>query len=658
MSYKMRMNEAITLAALISIICVAMSVGNVCAETGVGVAVDASVNPAVIEPGDTTRVGITLTGVGTSELTFPVDVALVVDCSGSMERYGTIIAGPKDVTLTTSYQKVGEFSLSEVAEVEVMLQIPIDIYYSKDQFSAYLKNKATGVETTKKSDYSTTRWSSVQPGGYDVYAKLLQAGGTAGRAFAVELLPVRIDSAKGASKNFVDLMKETDRVSLVKFQSSGWSYSSYCVVVQGLTSDKNLVKNKIDTLNAGGGTPMGEGLKKAIDHLDVQGRSNAVKAIILLTDGWWNMGCDPMEQADRAAAKGYTVYTIGWGGVNETSLTQIAEKTGGRCYLPATSGDLEAIYEELAKELSNITAQNVELTMELTGDVVYMGNVNIEPDVTNGNILTWNLGTISVGQTESISFDVQPKALGTVQINTANSKVTYDDAFDVSHEVPVPLLSVKVIPPQMSPVALFTVSNITPMTNQSIVFDASASYDPDGYIVEYRWHFGDNSSDVVGKAMMITHSYNTSGDKTAKLEVVDNAGATNSTTRDITVNDGASEEISGNITWSGKYSFEGLDERLVIGEPRFITATAYEIKNNFNAPVSVTVELRADGILLNSATVSLEPYEQKNVPVSAAWVPMSSGLHLVSLHVYDGEYWIGPTNDPTAGVEVYIEKVT
>ncbi|RZN40186.1 MAG: VWA domain-containing protein [Methanophagales archaeon ANME-1-THS] len=655
----MSMNKAIILAALISIFCVTVSIGGVCAETGAGVEVGASVDPAAIESESTTRVEITMTGNEMSEATFPIDVALAIDCSGSMDRYGTIIAGPNDVTLTTGYQKVGEFSTAEVATVEIMLQIPVDIYYDKDYFSAYLKNKATGIETSKKSAYSTTRWSSVEPGEYEVYAKLNYASGTAGRTFAVELQPVRIDSAKGAAKTFVDSIKENDHVALVKFHSSGWSYSSYCVVVQGLTSDKNAVKNKIDTLNAGGGTPLGEGLKKAVDHLDLYGRSDTVKAIILLTDGWWNMGCDPLEQADRAAAKGYTVYTIGWGGVNVTSLTLIAERTGGRAYFPATEDDLVEIYEELAMELSSITAKNTVLSMELGADVTYAGNANVAPEGIYGKTVTWNVGTIALGQTESISFDVLPQAAGTVRINTEDSKVTYKDAFDASHEVPVPVLSVQVIPPQQPPVARFTVSPDTPMTNQSVTFDASASYDPDGYIKVYKWDFDGNGTwDLTGNVIIVKHSYDTSDIYNVKLEVEDNAGARASKIENVTVVNGPGEEISGNVTWSGKHSFEGLGERIVIGEARSISATAYEITNTLATTVYVTVELRVDGIPLSSNTIALGPLDQTSITVSATWVPMSSGMHRISLHAYDGEYWVPPTNDPTIGVGVFIEKVS
>jgi hypothetical protein len=103
--------------------------------------------------------------------------------------------------------------------------------------------------------------------------------------------------------------------------------------------------------------------------------------------------------------------------------------------------------------------------------------------------------------------------------------------------------------------------------------------------------------------------------------------------------------------------FEGLGNREVIGNTVHIKATAYEITNNGDEDVTVTVELRVDGIPLTSTTATIGSGDKEDVIVYGEWVPMASGMHHISLHVYDGEYWVPPTNDPTAGVKVFIEKV-
>jgi uncharacterized protein YegL len=649
------------LAVLLGIFCAAIGLASGACEGG-GVGVDATLSETVIEVNDTTKVEINLTGNGTSALLFPVDVVLAMDSSGSMERYGTMIVGTYDVTLTTSYQKVpdSDFTLSEVSDVETMFQIPVDVYYGKDKVSAYLRNKNTGDTKPQKTGYSTHQWSGVEAGDYEVYAKLQQADGTPGRTFAVELPPVRIDSAKTAAKAFVDLVKENDQTGLVRFHSDGWSYNDHCDVKQSLTTNKELVKNNIDSLNTGGGTPMGEGLKVSIDHLDSNGRAGTEKAIIMLTDGWWNMGCDPMEQAQRAADRGYTVYMIGWGGVNQTSLQQIADMTGGRAYFPATEEDLVTIYEELAMELSAISATNVALQIELSDDVTYAGNASRAPDQIISNTLIWNVGSLSAYQSEVITFDVKPTAEGTWQVITANSKVTYENVCEEEKETAVPALSVQVVPKKIPPVAVFTPSGTTAMKNQTIMLDALGSYDPDGTVEIYRWDFeNDGIWDIEGNVLMVAHSYATSDNYTVKLQVVDNTGAIDEETILITVSD-VDGGVKGNVTWTGKHSFEGLISR-DIGDPRPITAVVYEISSWIDDPVDVTVELYADGMLLNSVPATLAAQEKNKVITvpTTTWIPTFSGQHLISLHVRAGAgaEWIGPINDPTAGVRVYIEKV-
>ena len=84
------------------------------------------------------------------------------------------------------------------------------------------------------------------------------------------------------------------------------------------------------------------------------------------------------------------------------------------------------------------------------------------------------------------------------------------------------------------PIASFTYSPGKPFVNQTIAFDASSSYDPDpeGYIVEYEWDFGDGTN---ATGVVVTHNYSINGTYTMKLTVTDNEGAKNLTTKIIEV---------------------------------------------------------------------------------------------------------------------------
>ncbi len=73
--------------------------------------------------------------------------------------------------------------------------------------------------------------------------------------------------------------------------------------------------------------------------------------------------------------------------------------------------------------------------------------------------------------------------------------------------------------------------------NQTITFDASESYDPDGIVKYYRWDFTNDLSWDTNwlDESTITNVYPNSGNYKVKLQVKDNEGVTNSTSAKITI---------------------------------------------------------------------------------------------------------------------------
>ena len=84
------------------------------------------------------------------------------------------------------------------------------------------------------------------------------------------------------------------------------------------------------------------------------------------------------------------------------------------------------------------------------------------------------------------------------------------------------------------PIASFTYSPAHPVINETITFNASDSYDPDGTITNYKWNFGDGNTTEATESL-ITHSYVLAGEYTVNLIVTDDDGATNSTSQLVTV---------------------------------------------------------------------------------------------------------------------------
>jgi hypothetical protein len=84
------------------------------------------------------------------------------------------------------------------------------------------------------------------------------------------------------------------------------------------------------------------------------------------------------------------------------------------------------------------------------------------------------------------------------------------------------------------PIASFTHSPENPVVDETITFDASISYDPDGIITKYEWDFGDGNI-IDTTEPIITHSYTSTGDYTVNLIVTDDDESKSSDSLTITV---------------------------------------------------------------------------------------------------------------------------
>ena len=183
--------------------------------------------------------------------------------------------------------------------------------------------------------------------------------------FARDFEPNRMEASKVVAKEFINGRKG-DRIGLVVF--AGEAYTA-CPT----TLDYNVLKDQIDNVtgeNLEQGTAIGTGLGTAVARL--RNDSLPSKVIILLTDGSNCAGeITPEVAADLAKAKNIRVYTIGMGTngealspivtpfgvrfenmpveIDEKTLTNIAQKTGGKYFRATDNESLQVIYNEIEK---------------------------------------------------------------------------------------------------------------------------------------------------------------------------------------------------------------------------------------------------------------------------------------------------------------------
>jgi len=83
-----------------------------------------------------------------------------------------------------------------------------------------------------------------------------------------------------------------------------------------------------------------------------------------------------------------------------------------------------------------------------------------------------------------------------------------------------------------SPTASFTATPTSGVAPLAVSFNASNSSDSDGTIISYTWDFKDGST---GSGQTINHTFSSAGSYNVGLTITDNEGATDSTTKAITV---------------------------------------------------------------------------------------------------------------------------
>lgn len=188
--------------------------------------------------------------------------------------------------------------------------------------------------------------------------------------------PNRLEAAKDVMKQFV-LERRGDRLCLVIFGGEA-------ATLVPLTLDSDVVYSFVErvrfNLVSGDTTAIGMGLATALDRL--RGSDAKSKVAILLTDGENNAGrIDPLKSAEAARALGVRVYTIGVGsntpqigpfgmrvdaGLDEATLTQMAEMTGGRYFRAVDEQKLDEIYQQIDKlEKSEIESTQFDSFNEL-----------------------------------------------------------------------------------------------------------------------------------------------------------------------------------------------------------------------------------------------------------------------------------------------------
>jgi Ca-activated chloride channel family protein len=221
--------------------------------------------------------------------------------------------------------------------------------------------------------------------GVDIALALDISGSMAGLDFQPQN---RLQAAKQVIDEFIG-KRPYDKIGLIVFASEAFSQAP-------LTLDRNALSRSLEQvelatdLGLDDGTAIGLGIANAANMLAQSDAKSRI--LILLTDGVHNAGeIDPLTAAEAAKALGIKVYTIGaakqgqvpvpvqdvFGGaqvayqesaIDEETLRQVADLTGGKYFRAEDTRGLQAIYDAIDKlEKSQVEVQVFNQYQELAG---------------------------------------------------------------------------------------------------------------------------------------------------------------------------------------------------------------------------------------------------------------------------------------------------
>lgn len=208
-------------------------------------------------------------------------------------------------------------------------------------------------------DQSGTIWTYPAPY-YTDWQKAMKNKPAAGSRW------LALDSAVNSFCNILKTANAPPRVALVTWATTiGTNTTEYSLTKQtsvGVSTDLNLSTDMTAVYNAVrarslnvilGGTDMASGMDRGRSVLTAAGtRSYAKKIMILMTDGQWNAGRDPILAANDADAADITIHCVCFlKNADQTTTQQVAAITGGKFYYATDAASLDAAFRDLAYTL-------------------------------------------------------------------------------------------------------------------------------------------------------------------------------------------------------------------------------------------------------------------------------------------------------------------
>jgi Ca-activated chloride channel family protein len=255
--------------------------------------------------------------------------------------------------------------------------------------------------------------------------------------------PDRLPLAMRSMKLAVDGLNETDTVAITTYAGNVRD-----VLPPTPASQRKQIFAAIDSLSAGGGTAMGDGLKMAYQQAVKHAGAKVVSRVIVLTDGDTNLGrflkADEMLESVRGyVQEGVTLSTIGFGMGNyrDDLMERLANKGNGNCFYIDSEKEARRVFQEQLAGVLEVLAKDVKVQVEFDKTAVrgyrlvgYENRAIADQDFRNDKV---DAGEIGAGHSVTAMYEVELTGEGSkvatvrVRAKTPSGTEAAEESFSV-----------------------------------------------------------------------------------------------------------------------------------------------------------------------------------------------------------------------------------
>ncbi|HMO57030.1 MAG TPA: VWA domain-containing protein [Roseiflexaceae bacterium] len=238
----------------------------------------------------------------------------------------------------------------------------------------------------------------------------------------------KIDRVRRATARAVELLGDQDVTSIVIFD-----HRTEVLVSTTSAANPGPIAEKISRIRDSGGTRIAPAIEQGLREIE-KGPPNAIRRMLLLTDGQTEHEQECLRQADAAGRNGVPITALGVGkDWNEDLMIEIGNRSGGTADYIGRPDEIDEYFSSTVQRAQAATVQNATLTLRLVQGVLPRAVWQVIPLINNLGYRPVSDRDVSVplGEVESgsgrallIELLIDPRPVGQYRIGQA--EVSYD----------------------------------------------------------------------------------------------------------------------------------------------------------------------------------------------------------------------------------------